>query len=165
MTFTIYKGLKPDGTWKIGCDQAYPNRPLEQGLTQYFAIEEHEDIMIASEREIELQKEHGVRVDGTPYWKTKVNASKAAKNALRKGTHNFQTMSKEQRSENAKRTTIFKNSEFQSEMGRRTKGIPRPHAAAFAKALNTLWTCEHCGTTGKGRGNYKRYHHDNCKQK
>jgi hypothetical protein len=162
MIYTIYKGLKPDGTWKIGCDQDYPNRPTEQSLTEYYILEQHEDIMIASQREIELQKEHGVRVDGTPYYMTKVNASKAAKNALRKGTHNFQTMLKEQRSENTKRTTIFKNSEFQAEMGRRGKGIPKPHAATLAKALNTEWYCEVCDKSGKGKGNWTRYH-KNCK--
>jgi hypothetical protein len=26
-----------------------------------------------------------------------------------------------------------------------------------------LWTCEHCHTSGKGLGNYSRYHGDNCK--
>ena len=158
--YTIYKGLKPNGTWKIGCDQEYPNRPVEQGLTQYFAIEEHEDIMIASEREIELQKEHGVRVDGTPYWKTKINASKAAKNALRNGTHNFQNG-------HGHKGWVSKEVQLRaSRLGGLTqKGKPKPHAKALAKALNTPWTCEHCGKTGVGRGNYKRYHHDNCKQK
>jgi hypothetical protein len=27
------------------------------------------------------------------------------------------------------------------------------------------WTCEHCGITGMGGGNYKRYHGDKCKNK
>jgi hypothetical protein len=25
------------------------------------------------------------------------------------------------------------------------------------------WTCQHCGKIGKGRGNYTRFHGDNCK--
>lgn len=27
------------------------------------------------------------------------------------------------------------------------------------------WVCEHCGCNGKGKGNYARYHGDNCKHK
>ena len=28
-----------------------------------------------------------------------------------------------------------------------------------------LWTCEHCGSTGKGASNFKRWHGDKCKSK
>ena len=72
MEYTIYKGLKPNGEWKIGCDQDYPNRPLEQNLTDYFILESYEDIMIASNREIELQKEHCVEIDRCLYYQTKI---------------------------------------------------------------------------------------------
>ena len=27
-----------------------------------------------------------------------------------------------------------------------------------------IWTCEHCNTSGKGWGNYRRYHDVNCKE-
>lgn len=65
--YTIYKGKLPNGEWKVGCDCKYPNRPLEQNLTDYFILEEHEDIMIASNREKELQLEHNVEVDNVMY--------------------------------------------------------------------------------------------------
>ena len=163
--YTIYKGLKPNGEWKIGCDQNYPNRALEQNLTDYFILESYEDIMIASNREIELQKEHNVDVDRCLYYQTKIRAAAASRSAVRNGNHNFQTMSKETRIEIAKRTTPFKNSEFQSTMGKRSKGISRHTSPALAKALNVAYTCEHCGKSGNGRGNYTRWHGDNCKQK
>ena len=65
--YTIYKGKKPDGTWKIGCDSKYPNRPLEQNLTEYFILEQHECGWNAGDRELELQKEHGLPVDNVHY--------------------------------------------------------------------------------------------------
>jgi len=157
MIYTIYKGLKPDGTWKIGCDQAYPNRPIQQSLTDYFILEEHEDIVFASQREIELQKEHGVRVDNTPYYMTKVNASKAAKKSLENGTHNFQNGC-------GRKGWVSREVNLRaSRLGGLTqKGIPKPHAATLAKALNTEWYCDVCDKSGKGKGNWTRYH-KNCK--
>jgi len=162
MIYTIYKGLLPNGRVKIGCDEAWPNRAIEQTLTDYYVLEEHEDIRVASFREIELQREHGVKVDTIPYYMTKVYAARASRKAQQNGNHNFQTMTKEQRSQNAKKNSIFKNSSFQSEMGKRGKGIPKPHAADLARALNTEWYCEVCDKSGKGKGNWTRYH-KNCK--
>ena len=57
-TFTIYYGTRPNGTPKIGCDEHYPNRAKVQKLTDYYAMEEHNDIDIAGAREIELQIQH-----------------------------------------------------------------------------------------------------------
>jgi hypothetical protein len=39
-------------------------------------LEEHTDIMEASRREIELQKQYGYKVDKVPYWKTKLIGTK-----------------------------------------------------------------------------------------
>ena len=36
--------------------------------------------------------------------------------------------------------------------------------AAGTHPSQKVWTCEHCGKTGKGSGNYKRHHGDVCKQ-
>ena len=74
--YTIYKGLRPIGEWKVGCDEAYPNRPLHQQLTDYYILEEHEDEMVASIRERELQAEHNVPIDAFPYHLRKVSGSK-----------------------------------------------------------------------------------------
>ena len=94
--YTIYKGLKPDGTWKIGCDQAYPNRSIQQSLTEYFAIEEHEDIMIASHREIELQKEHGVKVDKSLYYQSVQRGRRGARKRGDSPNNNFKNYTKKE---------------------------------------------------------------------
>ena len=39
-------------------------------------LEEHTDIMEASRREIEFQKQYGYKVDKVPYWKTKLIGTK-----------------------------------------------------------------------------------------
>lgn len=65
--YTVYKGRKSNGEWKIGCDHDYPSRAKYQNLTDYFILEEHTDIEIASDRELELQAEHGLRVDDRRY--------------------------------------------------------------------------------------------------
>ena len=77
--YTLYYGKLPNGRWKVGCDEAYPNRPIQQEMTEYRDLETHEDIYIASDRELQLQREYGVDVDSIPYYMTKVNASKAAR--------------------------------------------------------------------------------------
>ena len=76
MIYTIYYGTRPNGTPKIGCDEAYPNRPIKQNLTNYYIVEEHTDEMVASRRERELQKEHGLKVDKFPYHLRKVYGGK-----------------------------------------------------------------------------------------
>ena len=67
--YVIYRGQKPNGEYKIGCDSDWPNRAIEQNLTNYEVLEEYDDIYEASNREIELQKEYGYRVDRIPYYK------------------------------------------------------------------------------------------------
>jgi hypothetical protein len=55
---------------KIGCTKNPHIRPKKQGYSNPIILEEHNDIYIASDREIQLQKEYGYKVDTTPYWKT-----------------------------------------------------------------------------------------------
>ena len=52
---------------KIGCSSEPEKRINDQGFTEYEILEVHEDIHIASEREIELQKLFGYRVDQRLY--------------------------------------------------------------------------------------------------
>jgi len=55
---------------KIGCSK-YPDvRVADQGFSNYEILEEHTCIYTVSDREIELQKEYGYRVDNVPYFKT-----------------------------------------------------------------------------------------------
>ena len=55
---------------KIGCTQNPKKRTKVQGFTDYEILEEHTDIYIASDREIQLQREWGYKVDTKPYWKS-----------------------------------------------------------------------------------------------
>jgi len=64
--FKIYhiKGVK------IGCTTQPIERVKEQGFNTFEILEEHTDIYVASNREQELQKQYGYRIDECPYWKS-----------------------------------------------------------------------------------------------
>ena len=53
---------------KIGCSKNPQSRTSQQGATEYEILETHTDIHIASQRELELQKEYGYKVDTTTYY-------------------------------------------------------------------------------------------------
>jgi hypothetical protein len=54
---------------KIGCTEQSPqDRVKDQGHINYEVLEEHTDVYIASDRELELQKQYGLPVDKKPYW-------------------------------------------------------------------------------------------------
>jgi len=56
---------------KIGCTTKHPEKRVkEQGYIDYEVLEEHTDLYIASNREIELQKQYNYPVDNTPFYKT-----------------------------------------------------------------------------------------------
>lgn len=55
---------------KIGCTTQPIERVKEQGYSNFEILEEHTDVYIASDREQELQREYGYRVDECPYWKS-----------------------------------------------------------------------------------------------
>ena len=71
-TYTIYYGILPNGTPKIGVDQNYPQRAKIQKLTDYYNMEEHYDIDVASQREIELQIQHFGKRDNSHTYKQSV---------------------------------------------------------------------------------------------
>jgi hypothetical protein len=52
---------------KIGCTSRLARRMEQQGNPEYEILEEHTDIDKASQREIELQKEYGYKIDTCPY--------------------------------------------------------------------------------------------------
>jgi hypothetical protein len=64
---------------KIGCSIQFEKRIKEQGFDNCEIIEEHIDIYTASDREQELQKQYGYKVDRRPYWQTVSLSSKAGK--------------------------------------------------------------------------------------
>lgn len=66
MKETTYYIYHIDGI-KIGCSTNAEKRVKKQGYTDYTILETHTDIEVASNREIELQKEYGYKVDNIPY--------------------------------------------------------------------------------------------------
>ena len=57
----------------------------DQGFSDWEILEEHNDINIASDREIELQKEYGYPVDKLPYWQSVANRTVWSDEARAKG--------------------------------------------------------------------------------
>ena len=96
--YSIYKGRKPNGEWKIGCDCDYPYRPKYQNLTEYFVLEQHEDLDLASEREYELQLEHEVPVDHRRYADVYRDNQSLEKRRKMSETMTGRTLSKEHKS-------------------------------------------------------------------
>ena len=70
--FTIYYGTRPNGIPKIGVDSNYPARAKRQKLTDYYKMEEHDDIDVASAREIELQIQHFGKRDNSVSYRQQV---------------------------------------------------------------------------------------------
>ena len=64
---------------KIGCSVDADIRVKMQGYDEYSILEEHTDIYKASDREIELQKQYGYKVDKIPYWQSVENFDKGRK--------------------------------------------------------------------------------------
>ncbi len=64
---------------KIGCSDDVEFRVKSQGYDYYEIIEQHSDIVIASKRERELQKEYGYPIDKIPYYLTVSYCSRAGK--------------------------------------------------------------------------------------
>jgi len=65
---------------KIGCSTQPKERVEKQGYFNFQILETHTDIYIASDREIELQKQYGYPVDKVPYHISKKHwGSKAGK--------------------------------------------------------------------------------------
>ena len=59
---------------KIGVSKRPAKRVKMQDFSDYEILEEHTCIYTVSDREIELQKEYGYKVDNIPYWKTIENS-------------------------------------------------------------------------------------------
>ena len=140
MEYTIYHipGVK------IGCTAWLDKRISNQGFTDYEVLEVHTDIYVASEREIELQKEYGYTVDTSLYWQTVQNSGLNLE-ARKKGGQ-----------------VVGFTKEQMSKGGKALKGRPKP--SYIGLNLQKKKTCPHCNKTTNA-GNYTRWHGDACKQK
>ena len=121
---------------KIGCTINVKNRQRQQDdKGEMIILEQHEDIMIASQRELELQKEKGYKVDSRPYWKFAGDVEQK-KEAARLGG------------------LAVKNRNIWSPIR-----IARTKEAAKIKI-----TCPHCGKVGSQVA-MPRWHFDHCREK
>jgi hypothetical protein len=129
---------------KIGCTSKGSIRPLQQGYDNWIILEEHEDIMVASEREIELQKEKGYKVDSQPYWDT-INRPTLAgrqRGGLKTGKNN---------------AALFLTKEACAKGGSIASN-------KFTHPNKQKVTCPHCNMEGQ-KITMMRWHFNNCKHK
>ena len=63
---------------KIGCTKNPQRRTKQQGFSSYEILETYDCIDRASQRELELQKQYGYKVDNTPYYQSYGNRVKHA---------------------------------------------------------------------------------------
>jgi hypothetical protein len=57
---------------KIGVSEEPEIRTKRQGFIEYEILEEHTCIFCVSDREQELQRQYGYKVDKVPYWKSRL---------------------------------------------------------------------------------------------
>lgn len=68
---------------KVGCTSNLNTRIKSQGFTNYEVLETHTDIDIASQREIELQKQYGYTEPGRTSYKQHIEFGKAGQEACK----------------------------------------------------------------------------------
>jgi hypothetical protein len=138
---------------KIGCSNNPKRRVKEQGYNEYKILEEHSDIMIASKREIELQKQYGYQTDDTPYYITS-NAPNRQSSKLWGSK-----LGKIQGNKNVENGHLERM---------RAKGNPSLGGKIVSSRPNHVnkkkITCPHCGKEGQYPA-MKQWHYDNCKLK
>jgi hypothetical protein len=153
--FTIYhipNFIHSDGSiGKIGCANNAKKRVNQQGYNQYEILEEHIDVYHASDREIELQKQYGYKVDCIPYYVT-INAPNRQSSQIWASK-----LGKIQGNKNVLNGHL-------EEM--RKKGNPSLGGQISSSNPNHVnkkkITCPHCGKEGQYPA-MKQWHYDNCK--
>ena len=151
---------------KIGCTTNQRKRIIKrQGFTEYEILETHTDIYIASQREIELQKQYGLPVDTIPYYKTVKIAGKGGKAGgpitLANGVGLFGMSEDEKRKACSEGGKLIGDRNAKSgkvsEMGKISAKSPK-------HPNNVKVICEHCGKD-ISIATYGRWHGDKCKNK
>jgi hypothetical protein len=152
---------------KIGCTTEPDKRVTAQGYSEYEILESYSDIHIASNREIELQKQYGYAIDKVPYYISKKNRKKYSKDEMIKGgTTNVKNGHLQSISSFASKDKIWIND---GEKNKRiypeyiNEWINKGFVLGFLVNAS-LVKCPHCGKDVKRHG-MKNYHFDNCKSK
>lgn len=149
---------------KIGCSTQPKKRVEKQGYSNFEILETHTDIDVASQREIELQKQYGYKMDNTLYSQSYEWATKAGFNPRSKGGKSSGIMQRDNGS----------LKKFQSAGGKvqglitGKKNAENGHISALGKKNsefnNRIRICPHCSIVTRGIG-YVRWHGDKCKHK
>jgi hypothetical protein len=147
---------------KIGTTSTLERRIKEQGQTEYEILEEHTCIYKVSDRELELQKEYGYKVDTTPYYKT-INAH--TKESRSKGG----TISGNGNIESGHLASL-RTPEHQKKAGSAGGKIAK-ESGQWLEAVTKAWEtnskivkCNYCDKEGT-KLIMSRWHFDNCKHK
>jgi len=145
---------------KIGCSTNPKTRVKRQGYTQYEILETHTDIYIASDREIELQKKYGYKLDTKPYYKTIKTVSMGGKACIKSRRNNKEKWEKSllnfQIAGGKKQGIIQGKKNVES-------GLISALGKKNAEFNNRIRICPHCGIETRGVG-YERWHGDKCKK-
>jgi hypothetical protein len=142
---------------KIGCSDNPKRRVKAQKYDYYEILETHIDINIASNREIELQKQYGYKVDRILYSESKRRIKKAIKIAA---TLPFDGT----RLEGAKLGGRMTGTKDRMLFAREHSNLSDAGKIGGKITGNRIHTCPHCQTQMKGNGAF-RWHFDNCKLK
>ena len=147
---------------KIGCSTNPKNRVKKQGYTEFEILEEHSDINIASEREIELQKQFGYSVDNTLYKQSYdwCRSGKPTTHAMLEAQKKWVKENPDKVKEIA-RLGGLKQGPIQGKKNAES-GMFSALGKKMSEFNNRIRTCPHCGITTRGVG-YERWHGDKCK--
>jgi hypothetical protein len=131
---------------KIGCSTEPDVRVTKQGYTDYEVLETHTDIDVVSDRERQLQKQYGYKVDSIPYSTTIKITSKGGKVGgpinLINGTGLFGMSEQEKEScrINGGKVTGNKN----AESGRVIDGTSSKRNYGSASLIGKVWSDKVC---------------------
>jgi hypothetical protein len=144
---------------KVGCTHQPKVRQKEQQeLGHMIILEQHEDIMIASAREIQLQKEKGYKVDTVPYYHTfnlKHVGCYIPMHARVLGGRNSKP--------NLTKEDLVRGGKLGGPKAGR-KAVESGQIYEAAKAAHVKVSCPHCNKVGS-LSLMKRWHFDQCKEK
>jgi len=155
---------------KIGCS-TNPNRRVFQQYkgNDWEILETHNDINIASKREIELQKQYGYNVDNTSY-KQSYDFAKAGRLSHTKESYkkwNEGSLKwKKENPEKAREIAVLGGKKTGPKIAKRNveSGWISNLGKEMAEKNNQIQTCPYCNIVARGVG-YHRWHGDNCKKK
>jgi hypothetical protein len=186
--FTIYYGTPEGKDKKIGVDCSYPARIKKQKIMDGQILEVHTCVYEVSDREMELQRQYGVKVDTIPYYVTYFkNKKPSQRTKISETLQGFQHTEETKTQMSASHSGLVLSEETKAKISESHMGIMHTEetkerirnkklgtkASPETKAKMSATrngkklveaTCKHCGKTGQKAG-MTRYHFDNCKHK